>query len=408
MHRVDVSDSSVAALAAQRGMAARIAHDVNNLLTPLIAYPELIRMHAEGNEQVLSLLGSMEKAAQDMLFLTGRLGAFAKGQEHGGGDTLFVDAVQAVVSELSGDGSRKIDVISGDSVADLRVPVREDAVREVVSQLLENALDATPDGGTVELGLSVEEVRRPLACAGGMLRAGRYAVLSVVDHAGGLADGDVDQAFEPLYTTRKTEKGRGAGLGLSVALAIMADISGGVDMVDEAAEGVTTRALFPLDIAAAGDPSASLASESSAADAAAVAEKLDASRYHGRVLIVDDEESIVDVFTIMLSEELPGIVVDSAGDGAAGVRLFEATQPDVVIMDLHMPIMDGLTAFKRMLEVSRETGRPMPKVIFCTGYAPPNEFDKLISERDAQHEVLYKPVSTRDLIERVASGVREA
>jgi CheY-like chemotaxis protein len=408
MRRVEMGDVEGGALEARRNMAARVAHDVNNLLTPLIAYPELIRMQLGENEQIGSLLGAMEKAAQDMLHLTGRLGAFSKGQEHPG-ECVLGRAVGDVVQAIGVPG-KQIAVSLDDALQDLTVPVHVESFSEALRQVVENALDATGDGGVVKISGSIETLRRPVARIGGFLRKGKYAVVTVEDSGGGLAGGDVEQVFEPLYTTRKTEKGRGSGVGICIAEAILADAGGGMDLTDRVGEGVSVKLYIPLQSKESEGVGGTLASVDTDGGDTAAADMghAEGKRYHGRVLIVDDEAAIVDVFTIMLNEELPGVIIDSASDGASGVTQFEASQPDVVILDLHMPIMDGLTAFKRMLEVSRESGRPMPKVIFCTGYAPPHEFDRLMAAHGAAHEVLYKPVSTSELVRRVAQGVRGA
>jgi CheY-like chemotaxis protein len=206
-------------------------------------------------------------------------------------------------------------------------------------------------------------------------------------------------------------------VGLCVALSIAADAGGGITLENRPGSGLTARVYLPLENTCEQDSDCGDDMDADDVDDAVessvtvdcVTELSTTSNskatYVGRVLMVDDEQPILDVFTMMLREELPGIEINTALNGELGLEQFKAIAPDVVILDLHMPNMDGLTLFKHMDKCCREDGQKMPKVIFCTGYAAPNEFESILSNSDAQYDVLYKPVRTKDLVGCVSQGV---
>lgn len=135
---------------------------------------------------------------------------------------------------------------------------------------------------------------------------------------------------------------------------------------------------------------------------AAVANEDVAPCDRGRILIADDEASIVKLFKMLLEFDLPGKQIDTACNGAEAVEKFAAGHHGVLIMDLHMPVMDGLNAFLNIESSCRSRGWQMPAVIFCTGYAPPDPVLKAVAGSPA-HCLLQKPVTSDVLVKTVAS-----
>jgi len=125
------------------------------------------------------------------------------------------------------------------------------------------------------------------------------------------------------------------------------------------------------------------------------------SRHGGRVLIVDDEP-IVDLFRTILASTVAGMEIDVAADGAQAVERFRAKRHGVLLMDLHMPVMDGLSAFRRIEKLCGEGKWRMPAVVFCTGFAPPDMLRQVL-DGDSRHGFLSKPVTADQLVEAVVS-----
>jgi CheY-like chemotaxis protein len=122
----------------------------------------------------------------------------------------------------------------------------------------------------------------------------------------------------------------------------------------------------------------------------------------GRILVVDDEKIVQDVFKLVLSMELPDLQIDTAGDGVEAVDAFGHRHHAVLLMDLRMPRMDGRQAFLAIESLCRERGWRMPSVVFCSGYAPPDAVRTVVA-RDATHALLTKPVSNETLVSVVRS-----
>ena len=121
-----------------------------------------------------------------------------------------------------------------------------------------------------------------------------------------------------------------------------------------------------------------------------------------KLLIVDDEPSIVCLFKVMLSSAFPDVEIDTAGNGEEAVEMFNKNHYGVLLMDLHMPIMDGRMAFGAIQKSSQEQDVEMPAVVFCTGFAPPESVRHAVDENPL-HCLLSKPVTGQRLVDTVKS-----
>lgn len=118
------------------------------------------------------------------------------------------------------------------------------------------------------------------------------------------------------------------------------------------------------------------------------------------VLIVDDEPSIVRLFKVMLSSAMPDVVIDTAANGEEALLSFTQKHHRVLLMDLHMPVMDGRAAFGKIEELCHSRDWEMPAVVFCTGFAPPESVKTVVAE-NPMHCLLAKPVTGKALVEAV-------
>jgi len=119
-----------------------------------------------------------------------------------------------------------------------------------------------------------------------------------------------------------------------------------------------------------------------------------------RILVVDDEAMILQVFSRIISVRLPDCTVDVAPDGEKAIKSFKSQRQDLVVMDLHMPVMDGKTAFMEIQKLCEAEKQEMPPVLFVTGFSPPNELTKMIGP-DSKHGILRKPVTAEVLISSI-------
>lgn len=119
-----------------------------------------------------------------------------------------------------------------------------------------------------------------------------------------------------------------------------------------------------------------------------------------RILLVEDENKVLQVFHRVLSIGFPRHVIDVAVNGAEAVTAFSGAHQAVLLMDLHLPIMDGETAFHEIEKLCTKENWEPPSVVFCTGFAPPGTINDIISGNPA-HDMLLKPVSNAVLVDRL-------
>lgn len=119
-------------------------------------------------------------------------------------------------------------------------------------------------------------------------------------------------------------------------------------------------------------------------------------------MVVDDEASIASLFETILKTELPGLLVDRAHNGREALELFSRLHHSVLIMDLHMPVMDGQTSFLEIQRLCADRAWKMPAVIFCTALAPSGALQRMIRS-STDHTLLAKPVRMEAVVEAVRS-----
>jgi two-component system cell cycle sensor histidine kinase/response regulator CckA len=232
--------------------------------------------------------------------------------------------------------------------------------------------------------------------SGNKIPAGSYARISIHDTGLGMSEKVRARAFDPFFTTDMQSKTRGTGMGLTIALASVRDSGGFILLGDSSPGGFTVSVLFP----AAQEVAPVLEDDvvpSPLTEATAVLKR--------HVLVVDDEAPIVDLFKLMLESIIPNVEVDTAGNGREAVEAFKLQRHSVIVMDLHMPEMDGQTAFTALNKLCAENDWTMPGVVFCTGYAPPDGIKDAIAG-DSLHDLLHKPVTTAALVDAVESRLK--
>ena len=125
----------------------------------------------------------------------------------------------------------------------------------------------------------------------------------------------------------------------------------------------------------------------------------------GRVLIVDDHRAVAAVFRMILRDAFPAIKIDVARDGREAVTAFEAGHHEAILLDLHMPVLDGRGAYHEIEELCGTRGWQMPNVIFCTGYAPPDSLSNMVESCQTMG-ILCKPVSSDVLVDAVRTRIQ--
>ena len=373
-----------------------IAHDFNNLLAAMLGGLGLIERRMELNEEQSRILAMTRHAAEQGSELVGRLLAFARRQ------TLEPDAIEigtlsASVSDLLAHTLGGLVELDWQTPDDLWRAFADEAQLELaLMNLIINARDAMPDGGTIRI---IGENRRigksNGAPAGGeelSLPCGDYVMLAVVDTGCGIAPEMVEQVMEPFFTTK--EVGKGTGLGLSMVYGFARQSGGTIRIDSDVGEGTRVEIWLPRAPEAAAD--------SGEATVARTAERTGAcldSPTGLNILLVDDHQG-VRATTAALLEDL-GHIVTQAGDGPEMLELLKKDPAgfDLIISDYAMPRLSGADVVHQAREI-----RPEMPAILITGYAD----SRSIARRPDDVHVLAKPFTTDQMCSAISSAAGPA
>jgi PAS domain S-box-containing protein len=310
-------------------LAGGIAHDLNNVLTPVLLTLDLLRGRLGDDAETLELLATLESSARRGAALVRQVLNFARGAD---GKYAAVD-LRHVVRETQA-------LLRETLPRNIAVAVRMEAnlptvsgdpteLHQVLMNLCVNARDAMPRGGRLSLSLSTADVDAATAARHAGASAGRYIVLQVQDSGTGIAAETLERIFEPFFTTK--EVGRGTGLGLSTAIGIVQRHRGFITVYSEVGTGTTFHIYLPETSDGSANPSPSVPVRREALP-----------RGNGElILVADDESDIRDTATRVLTAF--GYRVLAAENGAEAVSRFVEHRAEiaVVLTDMAMPVMDG-------------------------------------------------------------------
>lgn len=309
-------------------LAGGIAHDLNNVLTPIMMSIDLLRTE-ESDPLRCEILEAIEVSARRGADMVKQVLSFARGVD---GRRLEVEIgkVVAEIRKIADETFLKsisvITDVSGDPGLIVGDPTQ---IHQVLLNLCVNARDAMPDGGVLSIRVSNLDVDEQYAATNIDAEPGRYVVVEVADTGFGMRPEVIERIFEPFFTTK--ELGRGTGLGLSTTLAIVKSHGGFVLVNSKPGAGTVFRVFFP---AARGT-----------ADVAALVNVRPLSEGKGEtILVVDDEIAVREITRQTL--ELHGYQVILASDGAEATALYAMRKDeiDAVFTDMMMPTMDGAAA----------------------------------------------------------------
>ena len=349
-----------------------VAHDFNNLLTAVLGNLELLRKRLPPDPATDRLIDGATQGAQRGAALTQRLLAFARRQALQPKPTDLAELVRGMDDLLRRSLGPSI-AIEFDLPAGLPPALADqNQIELALLNLAVNARDAMPDGGRLEVALSLEHTP-----ASRDLAAGRYVRLCVSDTGCGMDGKTLDRAIEPFFSTK--EVGKGTGLGLSMIHGLALQLKGALRLYSDVDRG--TRAELWLPVA---NGKAAVAATDSEAGTHQTRRRL-------RLLFVDDD-FLISLSTAALLEDL-GHEVVKASSGAAAMEVLESGKPvDLMITDYAMPGMTGV----QLAEAARRL-RPGLPILLATGYADLPARTKVDLPR------LSKPYLQRQLAERITA-----
>jgi PAS domain S-box-containing protein len=329
-------------------LAGGIAHDFNNVLTTVLAETELLLDAPGRSADDRDALLTVKHAGHQAAALTRQLLAFARQQVP---SARSVDLVELVASTVRMFGHSASAITVERRIQDELPAAWADPnqISQVLLNLLLNARDAMPTGGTITVSLRTEEIGTPFGEWALEPTAGRYVVLDVMDEGVGMEPTALRRAFEPFFSTKAS--GHGTGLGLPTVLSTIEKHRGGLRVASEPGLGTTVTVLLPV--------SRSLAIPEPLSEPAHQAVT---PRGRERILLVDDEEPVRDV-TRRILERL-GYEVELASGAEQARRVVAVTGcPDLLVTDVIMPGESGAQLAESLL--MRCPGLP---VLFISGF----------------------------------------
>lgn len=359
-------------------LAGGIAHDLNNILSPILMSVGMLKLR-NPDAETAKWLDMIEKNTQRGSSLVQQVLTFARGLK---GERVAVQVrhiVKDLIKVLSETLPKNIEVKS-DVPVDLPVISADPTqIHQVLMNLSINARDAMPEGGMLSIEASRVNIDDNYARMSPDAVPGEHIVIAVSDTGFGMPPDIKKQIFDPFFTTK--DIGRGTGLGLSTVLTIVKSHGGFINVYSEPGKGSRFSIYFPV-----ADTAAIEESSTTTFDELAGKGEL--------VIVVDDEDYIRDVTKATL--EKFGYRVLTAADGTEGLALFaqHGAETAAVIADVAMPYMDGPSMVRAMRKMD-----PNLKMIMMSGLMNENQRNEI--ESLGITSVLSKPFTAENLLEEL-------
>jgi PAS domain S-box-containing protein len=360
-------------------LAGGIAHDFNNILSIIMGYADLAMTRLKHDQETCRCVQEINRAAERAGALTRQLLAFSRKQTLQP-EVLDLNAVIAslekMLRRLIGEDVA-LDIVPNAALGRVKADVNQ--IEQVLMNLVINARDAMPDGGTITIQTANVVLDEQYAASHPDVAAGHYVMFSVTDTGTGMTAEVKARIFEPFFTTKP--QGKGTGLGLATVRGIVSQSGGHIALDSEPGRGTTFRIYLPR------------VNDGPALKAAC---NYPASTPRGSetILVVEDEESLLELATMALTDF--GYTVLGAGDGDQALRIAQNHPHDLalVVTDVVMPRMGGRQLAQRLQQL-----RFGCKILFVSGYPDDTVVRHGILEKRVAF--LHKPFTPSSLARKV-------
>ncbi|MFH7026639.1 MAG: PAS domain S-box protein [Heteroscytonema crispum UTEX LB 1556] len=363
-------------------LASGIAHDLNNILTPILASAQLLPLKLpNASPQNLQLLQIIENSAKRGADLVKQILAFARGTP-GKRSPMQIKLLLSEIEQVAKNTFPKSIEICTNIPQNLGL-VFGDATQlhQILMNLCINACDAMPNGGTLTLTAENRNIDETYAQMYPDARVGAYVAITVADTGCGIPKEMLDRIFDPFFTTK--EPGKGTGLGLATALGIIKTHEGFISVNSEVGKGTQFQVYLPMNERRKMQRTEDLALLSGNGEL---------------ILVVDDETAIQQIAETSLQDYNYRTI--TANDGVEAIARYAEYKNEisVVLMDLLMPSLDGLTAIRALQRLNPEV-----KIIAMSGFASNSQ---LAEAADMGIETfLLKPYTLKELLTSLHSVI---
>jgi PAS domain S-box-containing protein len=329
-------------------LAGGVAHDFNNLLTAIIGYAELLMLHLTPDNPLRANVEDILKAGEDAAALTHQLLAFSRKQILQTKILNLNDIVANIGKMLRRLIGEDVElVIALDPQLGL-VKADPAQIDQVIMNLVVNARDAMPEGGTLTIETKNVHLDEEYARLHMEAQPGPYVMLAVSDSGAGMDEETLSHLFEPFFTTKET--GKGTGLGLATVYGIVKQSGGHIGVYSEVGRGTTFKVYLPL-------------SEEAVETGSTFQATPELLRGRETILIVEDADVVRNLAREVLSQS--GYTVLEARDGKEALRVCQQHEGPIhlLLTDVVMPGMSGCEVAEQLASL-----RPEMKVLYMSGY----------------------------------------
>jgi PAS domain S-box-containing protein len=360
-------------------LAGGIAHDFNNILTAILGSASIMKRKAKDDPRWLKYVDLIETTSRRGAAITRQLLTFAR-KTNPHVQPVDVNAViEQTLRLFEATTPKSVHVKTALSEEPLIANADEGQLQQAVLNLCLNARDAMPNGGILVINSRPVTVDPDRAKQFPDASPGEYVMISVADSGVGIPKEILSKIYEPFFTTK--EQGKGTGLGLSVVYGVVRSHNGHISVNSEVNSGTIFTIYLPRILSGRLPRGASSAQK-------------DIVGGTERILLVEDEISIGEVGSEMLTEL--GYAIETAANGREAIRkIAESAKPfDLIILDMNMPRMGGRETFLHVREMF-----PHQKILVCSGYhATMLDDGKFASMVDG---FIQKPYEIGDIAERI-------
>lgn len=364
-------------------LAAGIAHDFNNILGIIMAHSFMIKKFASDTEKLGNSIDAINNASIRGASLVKQLLTFARKTPSLFQSIVITDIISEITKLLS-ETFPKIIEISTELDPNIP-PINADAtqIHQVLLNLCVNARDAMPQGGKLRITASIAH-SETLSTKFPNTLSKKYIKLGISDTGIGMDEKTKQKIFEPFFTTKDVNKG--TGLGLALVYSIVTNHKGFIDVETALDEGTTFNIYLPIEV------------DHTKIIPIVNTNKEDTRGGHETILVIEDEESLLDMIDALLS--FNGYTVLSAHDGQEGIEVFTNHRQKiaVVISDLGLPKLGGEEVYQRIRAID-----PLAKIIIASGYIDPKVRETL--SKIGVKQFIQKPYTSDEILRNVRSVI---
>lgn len=364
-------------------MAGGIAHDLNNILSGIVSYPELLLLDIPMDNPMRKPLETIRESGMMAANVVSDLLTIARGVAT---DKDILNLNNVIKEHLSSPEHRRLET-TNDCVnikteldpALLNIRGSHTHIKKILMNLIINASEAIEDSGKITISTENRYLDEPIRGYEDV-RRGEYIVLSVSDDGCGISPKDLERIFEPFYT-KKVMNRAGTGLGLAVVWNTVQDHHGYINVISED-KGTVFELYFPVTREGVSDQDTTVAIK-------------DYMGHGEKILVVDDEERQREVALGMLTKL--GYTVDVASSGEQAIEYVREHPVDLLVLDMVMPKgIDGFETYEAIIKI-----RPGQKAVIASGYAETREVK--LAQKLGAGRYIKKPYT----LERIGIAIKK-